>query len=45
MEYSIVILKGVVTMIPSFCVEEGDEVLATGTFQECKEFIGKGEAS
>jgi hypothetical protein len=43
MEYSVVILKGVITVIPSFAVQEGDEVIATGTYQECKEFIGKGE--
>lgn len=45
MEYSVVILRGVVTILPSFAVIEGDEVIAVGTFEECKEFIGKGEES
>jgi hypothetical protein len=41
MEYSVIQKEnGDVEVVPSFAVLESDEVLAVGTYEECREFAG-----
>jgi len=41
MEYSVILkANGEVEIVPSIAVLESDEVLAVGTYDECREFAG-----